>query len=243
MITLKKINSLAPRTRLRKISLILHQAALDLKYNRNIDSLYIKQIFLAGGGQDEKYSENPSVLEDLSQAILCTLGAEPADWDFTDEEGNLDKKHRVIQDKILILDRIRSPFNVGSVFRSADSFGIKKIILVEGTADPEHSRAVKTSRGCTSTVDWEKMSEDKVIEFLRESDCPIMALELGGENIDNFSFPSKGIAIIGSEEFGISPEILKESEIRLSIPMSGTKGSLNVSVATGILLEKWQSVF
>ena len=152
----------------------------------------------------------------------------------------VDVSKRVIQDKVLILDRIRSPFNVGSIFRSADSFGIKKIILVEGTASPEHQRARRTSRGCIETVDWVFMSEEETLEFLKNYDCSqIMALELGGSDINTFSFPSSGVAVLGSEELGVSPEILKCCKSRVSIPMAGTKGSLNVSVAAGIFLQYW----
>lgn len=247
MITIKKLNTLKERTKLRKISIILHKAALDIKHKKSVDLDYIINVYNLGNGTEKiegiDKEKLPFVLEDLSQKILTELGAEPSDWDFTDDEGELDSSLRIIQDKILILDRIRSPFNVGSIFRCADSFGIKKIILLDGTADPRHSRSIKTSRGCIDTVKWEFLSEQKVIELLNKTNYEIMALELGGENINSFNFPSSGIVIVGSEEFGISPFLLEKATKRLSIPMGGTKGSLNVSTATGILLEKWFSIF
>lgn len=244
MITKKKLTTLKERTRLRKISMILHQAAVDLTNGVEIDRDYIDDIVpLAGFEPVESDFEGRSLafrFEDMCQDILSRLGAEPSDWDFRTEDGSLDAEHRVVEDKILVLDRLRSPYNVGAIFRSADSFGIKKIILVEGTASPEHVRAQRTSRGTTATVQWEYMTEADTITFLKTYDSKdVLALELGGQSINEFHFPSRGVAIMGSEEFGISPEILSCAGSRITIPMGGSKGSLNVSVAAGILMQRW----
>lgn len=249
MLTEKKLLSLKERTRKRKISMILSQQAHEVRLGRSVDWNYLNMaIRLAGFEQLDtaQAEQDPKKamfrLEDYAQALLVQLGSEPSDWDFTDTDGNLDVSKRLVQDKVLVLDRLRSPYNVGAVFRSADSFGIKKIILVEGTADPEHPRSRRTSRGCTQTVDWEFMSEEQTAAFLRGyEEGKVIALEVGGEDINSFRFPESGAAVLGSEEFGISPEILKCCTCRVSIPMAGTKGSLNVSVAAGILLQRWFS--
>lgn len=246
MLTKKKLLTLKDRTRTRKISLILTEAAHQASLGKSVDLVYINDILplenlpLIDSALESDLKKLAFKLEDYAQSLLTKLGAEPSDWDFTDDTGELDVSKRVIQDKILILDRIRSPYNVGAIFRSADSFGIKKIILVEGTADPEHPRARRTSRGCTETVEWSFMSESETLDFLNSYDSKtVIALELGGENINTFSFPEKGVAVLGSEEFGVSPDILKRCGSRVTIPMAGTKGSLNVSVAAGILMQRW----
>lgn len=244
MITVKKLSTLKERTRLRKISMILHKAAVEAKNGTAVDIRYMNDVAaLAGFAALEESLEGVSLafrLEDMSQGLLSRLGAEPSDWDFTDDGGKLDESQRVVQDKILVLDRIRSPYNVGAIFRSAEAFGIERIILVEGTASPEHVRALRTSRGTTSVVQWSFMSETDVIALLRACDpASVIALELGGTSINEFEFPSRGVAVLGSEEFGISPEILGCCGSRVSIPMGGAKGSLNVSVAAGILLQRW----
>ena len=245
MLTEKKLLSLKERTRIRKISMILSESAHLVKTGHSVDLNYINKIVLLADLKPVENCDSKQLafrLEDYAQALLVRLGAEPSDWDFTDDEGNLDVSKREIQDKVLILDRLRSPFNVGAVFRSADSFGIKKIILVEGTASPEHPRARRTSRGCINTVEWQFMTEEETLSFLNDyEDKEIIALELGGENINTFDFPKRGVAVLGSEEFGVSPEILKRCGARVTIPMAGTKGSLNVSVAAGILLQRWFS--
>ena len=246
MITVKKLLTLKERTRLRKISMILHEAAVDLRNGNPVDLEYINEVLPVAGFEALDASELSAGdtlafrLEDVSQALLSKLGAEPSDWDFKTADGSLDPSRRVVQDKVLVLDRIRSPYNVGAIFRSAEAFGISRIILVEGTASPEHVRALRTSRGTTTVVPWTFMPESEVVSFLHGYDpACVIALELGGTSINEFAFPSRGVAVLGSEEFGISPEVLSCCGSRVTIPMGGSKGSLNVSVAAGILLQRW----
>ncbi|MBO7349874.1 MAG: TrmH family RNA methyltransferase [Spirochaetales bacterium] len=261
MITVKKLSTLKERTRLRKISMILHEAAVACKNNQPVDMDYIEEVLslISVSLSEPRQPRQPRrtreprqprrtrepeelafFLEDQSQALLAKLGAEPSDWDFTDQSGALDETQRIVQDKVLVLDRIRSPYNVGAIFRSAEAFGVSKIILVEGTASPEHVRALRTSRGTTAVIPWSFMSEKDVVSFLETYDSKnVIALELGGVSINEFSFPASGVAVLGSEEFGISPVVLSCCKSRVSIPMGGAKGSLNVSVAAGILLQRW----
>lgn len=185
-----------------------------------------------------------TVCADICYGILAVLGAEPADWDFIRDDGGvmtLDAGARRIWPVTLVLDRVRSPFNVGSIFRVADSFGVERIVLLDGTASPEHNRARRTSRGTDMTVAWSYMSEADALEMLRCADIPVVALEVGGTPVGEFDFPPAGYAIIGSEEFGISPGILRAAGFRVGIPMAGSKGSLNVAVSAGIFLHRWFS--
>lgn len=257
MITVKKIKSLKPRTMIRKCSAVFHEAArneYDVDYiDELIPVLYsskAKEVIDEENykkldklvSQYKKRDISSILFEDLSQLLLTTLGAEPSDWDFKDEHGILVKDNRKILPHTLILDRLRSPFNVGSIFRTADSFGIDKIILVEGTADVNHPRCSRTAMGTLDTVDYQVMDEKEVVQYIIESKRPVFALELGGTEINQFMFPKDGIAILGSEEFGVSPSLLKlcdDSLGRVSISLSGSKGSINVSVATGIMLHSW----
>lgn len=244
MITVKKLLTLKERTRLRKISMILHEAAVALKNGQDVDFEYINEVIslaeMPPVDAKTDSAENVFRLEDKSQAILSFLGAEPSDWDFRTADGELDSSVRVVQDKVLVLDRIRSPYNVGAIFRSAEAFGISRIILVEGTASPEHVRACRTSRGTTEVVPWSFSSEADTVSFLKTYEPEsVIALELGGTSINEFAFPERGVAVLGSEEFGISPAVLSCCASRVTIPMGGSKGSLNVSVAAGILLQRW----
>lgn len=242
MITIKKIETLKPRVRIRKLGGIFHEAVyteFDKDYLESAYQCLLRQELLTEEdrvkiqnfyGKGEKFS-----FDDIYYYLLSLLGEAPADWDVVDEEGNTDWSQREVKEHYLYLDRLRSPYNVGSVFRSAESFGVKGIYLAEGTADPEHPRSRRTSRDTIDGVAWS-------YKELSELDLPVFALELGGKDISEFDFPEKGICIIGSEESGVSPEALALADNslgRVSIRQYGAKGSINVSAATAILLHHW----
>ncbi len=263
MITIAKLRTLKNRTCVRKCADLFHQQAMlarrgqyDRVYSLALAGLFGLDQFSAVLGQGDRERLDllaqklraaddphyPIVCEDIHYLLLQALGSDSADWDFVDEQGNLDAGQRTILDHILVLDRLRSPYNIGSIFRSADSFGIQKIFLVEGCAAVDHTRTLRTSRGCTRTVDHEVLSEEDLLSRLQTLDLPLFALETGGKVLSSFSFPSKGIAVIGGEESGVSPTLLGACEAsmgRISIVQAGTKGSLNVAVAAGIMMHGW----
>lgn len=128
---------------------------------------------------------------------------------------------------------IRSPFNLGSIFRTAEAMGAENVYLSPLCVDPAHPRAVRSAMGCIEAIKWERRT-------LKELPDPVFVLETGGTPIDEFSFPREGVCIIGSEELGASPEALHRAAYgKVSIPMKGMKASLNVGVAFGILMQKW----
>lgn len=130
---------------------------------------------------------------------------------------------------------IRAPFNLGSIFRTAEAFGAEKLLLSEGCVSPEQPRAQRSAMGCTHFLPWEYCP----LEAL-PADLPVFALETGGTPITSFSFPKHGIVLLGSEELGLSAEALKSVSAGIvSIPMKGIKASLNVAVAFGILMQYW----
>ena len=132
---------------------------------------------------------------------------------------------------------IRAPFNLGSIFRTAEAFGAEKLMLSEGCVSPEQPRAQRSAMGCTRFLPWEYCPLEALPDGL-----PVFALETGGTPITSFSFPKQGIVLLGSEELGLSAEALKTVSAGIvSIPMKGIKASLNVAVAFGILMQWWTS--
>lgn len=242
MITIRKLRTLKDSTRFRKYILILQELESELKNNNNINTIYFNSI-LNEITQEKLLSDKIKSLStkgldlyninNLRHHIMAVLGLEPSEWDFI---APLDKEKEIISTGLnLYLDDIRSPFNLGSLFRSAECFSVNKIYLSEDCTSPTHKRAQRTSMGCIDIVKWET-------EVLKNIDLPVFALELGGTPIDKFDFPLKGLCIIGSEELGVSPNGLKiadQSLGRVSIPLYGAKSSLNVANATAILLQRW----
>jgi TrmH family RNA methyltransferase len=194
-------------------------------------------------------------LNNIKHLLLTETGTEQADWDFTCSDGRLDpQKRQILEGMQVYLEDIRSPFNVGAMFRTAESFGVEKIILSPFCADPRHRRAERTAMGCIDIVPWERrelftdpaaIEANSQTEFVNSGEpLPIFALETGGIPITEFSFPERGLLIVGSEELGVSPRALAAADSslgRVSIQCYGTKASLNVSVAFGIALQAWRS--
>ncbi|MEE1059074.1 MAG: TrmH family RNA methyltransferase [Treponema sp.] len=174
--------------------------------------------------------------------LLAIIGTFPAEWDLViaphanpyDENGVI-KEREFFPGMCVYAEDIRSPFNIGSIFRTAEGMGAEKVIISPFCVDPNQSRAIRSGMGCIETMGWEQISVEELPD-----DIPIFALETGGTDIEEFVFPEKGICIIGSEELGVSPQALSKATYgRVSIPMKGLKASLNVGVAFGILMQKW----
>ncbi|MEK7564973.1 MAG: RNA methyltransferase [Patescibacteria group bacterium] len=141
----------------------------------------------------------------------------------------------------LILHNIRSAYNVGAIFRTADAVGVAKIYIGGYTPTPENPKVAKTSLGAENSVKWEKYFNTwKLVEELKSKNIKVVALEQSKESQDYRKFKPKFplAVVVGNEVKGISPNILKRVDSVWHIPMRGKKESLNVTVATGVFLYK-----
>ena len=141
---------------------------------------------------------------------------------------------------ILILDNVRSLHNVGSVFRTADAFRIGKIYLCGITARPPHKEIRKTALGATESVAWEyvESTEDLVVSLSKDYQCYAVEQTEKSIALDRFEpDPGKPYAfILGHEVKGVSQAVVNRCHGVLEIPQMGTKHSLNISVAAGIVV-------
>ena len=174
--------------------------------------------------------------------LLAIIGTFPAEWDLViaphtapvNQDGTV-RQRDFFPGVAVYAEDIRSPFNIGSIFRTAEAMGAEKVYISPCCVDPEQPRAIRSGMGCIETMGWTRASLDELPD-----DIPVFALETGGTDINEFKFPKQGICIIGSEELGVSPEALKRADYgRVTIPMTGLKASLNVGFAFGILMQKW----
>ena len=216
----------------------------------------------SAAGMENDSKKIRRVLNTVHHILLTETGRYTSDWDYYESPGVLDSsKRRPFPGMQIYLEDIRSPFNVGSMFRAAESFGAEKMWLSPLCADPRHKRAERTAMGTVDILPWERFSGDPFAESKKNAGSekctkskkkessvhpfsagPFFALETGGIDLADFSFPSQGIMIAGSEELGVSPEALAAADAslgRVSIPSYGAKGSLNVSVAFGIVMQAW----
>ncbi|MDO8579390.1 MAG: TrmH family RNA methyltransferase [bacterium] len=148
----------------------------------------------------------------------------------------------------LLLHDVRSVYNVGAIFRTADAVGVSKIILSGYTPTPidrfgnPRPDFAKCSLGAERSVAWEYVkSPAKILDNLKKQGFEIISVEQSKNSVDYKKIKPKGrsLVIFGTEVSGISKSILKKSDIIAEIPMKGKKESLNVSVSAGIVLYRW----
>lgn len=142
-------------------------------------------------------------------------------------------------DIFLILDNIRSMYNVGAIFRSAEGARVKRIYLCGITPTPPREKIFKTSLGAVDFVNWEyRASSTEAIKELKELGVKIIALEQTDSSINykeaNYKKPLA--IVVGHELKGVSPEVLEMCDLSVEIPMYGRANSLNVSTSTTVVL-------
>lgn len=141
----------------------------------------------------------------------------------------------------LLAHNIRSLWNVGSFFRTADAFGIEKMYLTGYTATPPRREISKTAIGAEEWIEWEYAEDPKeVIQKLKIKNYNIVGLEITEDAIPITSYkaPEKVCLVVGHEVTGIPEDLLSLCDDVIYIPMHGKKESLNVSVAAGIALNQ-----
>lgn len=214
----------------------------------------IDKIIIQKGLSNQLYSELRKAIKDLDipiqivppekinritsknhQGVLAFV-SQITYYDVEDLLADVFEKGRV--PLVLILDRVTDVRNFGAIARSADCAGVDFIIIPSRGAAQINADAVKTSAGALNRMKVCRVDNLKnSIEYLKESGLQIIACH---EKTDSYHFNAdltKPTAIImGSEENGISNEYLKRSDMQVKIPMVGNIASLNVSVATGIIL-------
>lgn len=193
---------------------------------------------LAGLLSDENFDER-RVCNLARNALLSIIGTFPAEWDLVvaphSNGGTTVEKRKFFPGVSVYAEDIRSPFNLGSIFRTAEAMGCESVFISPHCTDPSQSKAVRSSMGCIETLGYTRCSLDEI-----PGGSEIFVLETGGIPIQEFKFPKRGTVVIGSEELGVSPEALSRAGGRIvTIPMTGLKASLNVGVAFGILMQYW----
>lgn len=141
---------------------------------------------------------------------------------------------------VIALDEIKDPGNFGTIIRIADWYGIDKIIASKNSVDFYNNKTISASMGSFLRV--EVFYED-LIEFLPKLNLPIFGAFLDGENIHKISFPSSGILLMGNESRGVSQEIAKLITKKIAIVPFGKAESLNVAIATAVILDNWRRTF
>lgn len=151
-------------------------------------------------------------------------------------ETNIEK----INNNIIVLDKIQDPGNLGTIIRVADAAGFKDIILSKGSVDCYNEKCVRSSMGSIFNMNIVYMEEFQLIQFLKEKKYKFLVTALENNSIEytDISLNEKNAIIFGSEGNGVSDNFLKAADKTVIIPIYGSAESLNVAMASGIILYK-----
>lgn len=142
---------------------------------------------------------------------------------------------------VVVLDNVRSLYNVGSVFRTCDAFRIEKLCLCGITAQPPHIEIHKTALGAEDSVEWYyyKDTIECVQDLNKEGYCVLSIEQCEGSTMLNdfrADSSSRYAVVMGNEVKGVQQEVVNQSDGCIEIPQFGTKHSMNVSVTTGMII-------
>ena len=151
-------------------------------------------------------------------------------------ETNIEK----INNNIIVLDKIQDPGNLGTIIRVADAAGFKDIILSKGSVDCYNEKCVRSSMGSIFNMNIVYMEELQLIHFLKEKKYKFLVTALENNSIEytDITLNEKNAIIFGSEGNGVSDNFLKAADETVIIPIYGSAESLNVAMASGIILYK-----
>jgi TrmH family RNA methyltransferase len=134
----------------------------------------------------------------------------------------------------LVLDDIRDPGNLGTIIRTADWYGISKIIASSETADFYNPKVIASTMGSFTRV---KIFYTDLTEYLPQVNLKVYGAFLGGQSVHQLKFASGGLVVIGNESNGISPEVGKFVTDKITIPRFGNAESLNAAIATAVICD------
>lgn len=142
---------------------------------------------------------------------------------------------------VVVLDNVRSLNNIGSVFRCSDAFKVEAIYLCGISATPPHIDIHKTALGAEESVEWRYFENTlDAVRLLKEARYTLCAVEqtTGSVMLDEFEYNAseKYAIVVGNEVKGVQQPVVDECHFAIEIPQMGTKHSLNVSIATGIVI-------
>lgn len=206
-----------------------------LESGYSIHSIYATKDWLENNAVDandvsEKELERISGLKQPNK-VISVVEIKKQEIDF----------QNVYDDLSLVLDEVKDPGNLGTIIRVADWFGIKNVICSEQTVDCYNPKVVQATMGSLFRTNIHYTNLDSLLRKVRgESDLPVYATVLDGENIYQSNLSGKGLIVMGSESHGVSEELEKHFTNRISIPSFGKAESLNVAMATGLVCSEFK---
>lgn len=224
----KKALTAAQRSELKKAIQALPIESIDIKK--------LKELWNRLNPQD-----SPEHLNLMMIQMERILNRELSEQEFLITTQDRKQKRQTFPIRV-ILENIRSSFNVGSMVRTAEALGVEKIYLCGYTSTPENPKTLKASLGTEKWISWEFHPEiGPLLQELKDQGYILLGLETSQKSknlyqLDFLSSTTPLVLVVGNERFGLQPQTLKQMDHIVEIPLYGQKNSLNVATALGIAL-------
>ncbi|HYX32117.1 MAG TPA: RNA methyltransferase [Oligoflexus sp.] len=193
----------------------------------------------------QRIPENPTYHQFMSLVVPIERqhSRAIADGDFpVASEDRSEPKAAQLMPLVLVLDNLRSAFNLGSIWRLAECLGVSHLHLTGYTATPDQAKVSRAALGTEQLVSWEwHAHREACLEKLRADGFALYALETSpsAQSLHGFSFPQQKTALLlGNERYGFESDLLKTCDAVIEIPCWGRKNSLNVAVTAGIAVHE-----
>lgn len=198
-----------------------------------VEEIFCTESFLTVN--EDKLTKKCSQVFDVKESQLAKIGS------FSTNNAGLavvkipeSKNIRAEKDFVLVLDEVKDPGNLGTIIRTADWYGIRKIVCSENCVDVYNPKVINSTMGSFVRVN---VLYTDLGEYFKVVDTPVFGAFLDGKNIYNINFPEEGYILMGNESKGISFELEKYVSSRVTIPRRGGAESLNVGIATAIFCD------
>lgn len=194
---------------------------------RKYEKKHSNSISLTGMHEEDLVKIGTLQTNNAGIAVTRQRSEEPTEASITDARSNL----------VLALSDVRDPGNFGTIIRIADWFGVRHIVASENTTDFYNPKTIAASMGSFTRVGVTYSPLDSFLKDAKKAGIPIMGADLDGKSVHEGGLPKNGILLMGSESHGIDAELISLISQKVTIPKFGNAESLNVSVATGIILD------
>lgn len=237
---IKKFRSLSVKKYREQFSLLIVEGEKvsreSLKYSALVDTILINIEFR------EKYLD---IIENNSDKVILLTADVYKSLSMTIEPQNImvvcryinHRQDELTANKVLVLDRLQDPGNLGTIIRSAVASGFEDIVLID-SVDPYNDKTIRSASGTIFFPKFYKISTNELIEFTTKNGYDIIVAEAGKKSIfdSDLVIPEKFMLVVGNEGNGVSKEVTANKSMSISIPMDIRVESLNAGVSASILM-------
>lgn len=218
---------------------------LAIEYGANLDFVFVSRDFHNDPRKAylvDKLSQMRCLYildESLFKQITTTENSQGIIAVIKKNKMNIKDFDKKIHKKIIVLDRVQDPGNMGTIIRTADAAGFDLIICIRGSVDYYNPKVVRSAMGSMFYMDMMNLTDEAALDILKGSEIEIVSSYLETENYyDKVEYSEKTAIVVGNEANGISDFWIENSDSLVKIPMFGKAESLNVAISSALLMYK-----